>query len=73
AMLKDANMSRGFWPEAHEYANYVRNHSPTKALTRITPNEVFHGQKPNVATLCIFGSQCHVRVPPDLWRKLDSH
>ncbi|KIJ04731.1 hypothetical protein PAXINDRAFT_52878, partial [Paxillus involutus ATCC 200175] len=25
AMLEDAHMSRGFWPEAHEYASYVRN------------------------------------------------
>ena len=72
-MLEDAEMLRGFWPEAHEYANYVRNRSPTKSLTRTTPNEVFHGQKPNVATLRIFGSRYHVRIPPKLRRKLDSH
>ncbi|KIK82119.1 hypothetical protein PAXRUDRAFT_154509 [Paxillus rubicundulus Ve08.2h10] len=53
--------------------NYIQNHSPTKALTRIMPNETFHSRKPNVATLRIFGSQCHVRVPPDLQRKLDAY
>ena len=25
AMLEDSEMSKGFWPEVHEYANYVRN------------------------------------------------
>ena len=66
-------MSKRFWPEAHEYANYVHNHSPTKALTHSTPNETFYGQKPSVSTLCIFGSHCHVHVPPELRQKLNSH
>jgi len=72
-MLEDAEMAKGFWPEAHKYANYVRNRSPTKALTRTTPNEAFYGKKPSVATLQIFGSRCHVRVPPEQRRKLDAH
>ena len=73
AMLEDAVLSRGFWPEAHDYANYVRNRSPTKALTHSTPNEAFYGKKPSVATLRIFGSRCHVHIPPDQRRKLDAH
>jgi len=73
AMLEHAEMSKGFWPEAHEHANYVRNRSPTKALVRTTPNETFYGRKPSVSTLRVFGSRCHVRVPPELRRKLDSH
>ena len=60
AMLEDSKMSKGFWPEAHEYANYVRNHSPTKALSHMTPNKVFYGKKPSIATLRVFGSRCHV-------------
>ena len=59
--------------KAHEYANYVRNRSPTKALTRSTPNKTFYGRKPSVSTLHIFRSHCHVHVPPELRRKLDSH
>jgi len=73
AMLHDAKLSTGFWPEAHEYASYVRNCSPTRALSQTTLNEAFHGHKPNVASLCIFGSRCHVRIPPESRQKLDPH
>jgi len=62
AMLHDVKLSMGFWPEAHKYTLYVRNHSPTHALSQTTPNEAFHGRKPNVASLCIFGSRCHVCI-----------
>ena len=42
AMLQDAKMKALFWPEAHEYASYTRNRSPTSALPDYkTPNEVF--------------------------------
>jgi transposase InsO family protein len=65
AMLKEAKMSNAFWPEAHEYASYTRNRSPTRALVRKTPNEAFHGKAPDISTLRVFGSRCHVRVPPE--------
>ena len=32
AMLKDLELADGFWPEAHECSNYVRNRTPTAAL-----------------------------------------
>ena len=60
AMLEDSKMFKGFCPEAHEYANYVQNRSPTKALSHMTLNEAFYGKKPSVATLQVFGSRCHV-------------
>ena len=66
-------MFKGFWPEAHEYANYVQNRSPTKALSHTTLNEAFYGKKPSVATLQVFGSRCHVRVPSEQHQKLDAH
>ena len=73
AMLEDSEMSKGFWPEAHEYANYVQNHSPTKALSHMTLNEAFYGKKPSIATLRVFGLHCHIRVPPEQCQKLDAH
>jgi len=72
-MLKEAGMTNAFWPEAHLYSNHARNRSPTKALTRTTPYEVFHKKKPNLSTLRIFGSRCHVRIPKDKQKKLDAH
>lgn len=73
AMLFDADISKGFWPEAHEYASYVRNRSPTSALHRKTPNEAFYDQKPDVSTLRIFGSKCHVCIPLDQRTKMAPH
>ncbi|GBE87258.1 Retrovirus-related Pol polyprotein from transposon TNT 1-94 [Sparassis crispa] len=72
-MLQEANMSSGFWPEAHAYASLVCNRSPTRALVESTPNEKFYGKKPDVSTLRIFGACCHVRVPPESRKKLDAH
>ncbi|TFY63604.1 hypothetical protein EVJ58_g3163 [Rhodofomes roseus] len=72
-MLHEAGMKPGFWPEAHEYASYVRNMSPTSALDGMTPDEAFSGTKPNVSTLRIFGSPCHVRILPKDRSKLDAH
>jgi len=72
-MLHEAGMSNGFWPEAHEYASYIRNRTPTRALKRVTPNETFHGTKPDVSTLRIFGSRCHVRTPAETRTKLEPH
>ena len=72
-MLKEAGMSNGFWPEAHEYASYVRNRSPTRVLNKLTPYEAFYGKKPDVSALWIFGSKCHVRIPPEKRTKLDAH
>jgi hypothetical protein len=65
-MLQDAKMKASFWPEAHEYASYMCNQSPTSALPEYqTPNEVFRGKKPDVSTLRIFGLKCHVHIPPE--------
>jgi hypothetical protein len=72
-MLLQNGMSTGFWPEAHEYATYTRNRAPTKALHRTTPNEVWYGKKPDVSSLRIFGSRCHVRVAKEKRTKLEAH
>lgn len=72
-MLKEAGMSNGFWPEAHQYANHTRNRMLTTSLSRTTPYEVFYGKKPDVTPLQIFGSCCHVRIPKEKHSKLESH
>jgi hypothetical protein len=72
-MLQEAGMSKGFWPEAHQYSNHVRNRSPTSALTRTTPYKVFYKKKPDISTLRVFGSRCHVRIPKSKRGKLDAH
>ena len=73
AMLYDAGLKQSFWPEAHEYAAVAHGMSPSRALTRQTPDEAFSGHKPDISTLRVFGSRCHVRIAPSLRKKGDSH
>jgi len=55
------------------FPNHARNRSPTTALNLTTPYEVFYNKKPDVSTLRIFGSRCHVRIAKDKRKKLDAH
>lgn len=73
ASLHEAQLSNGFWPEAHEYALVTCNMSPSRILHHTTPDEVFFGSKPDASTLRVFGSRCHVRISPEHRKKLDAH
>ncbi len=64
-------LSHRFWAEALSTAVYVRNRSPTKALQSMTPCEAWHGIKPNVKTLRIFGCRVYAHVPKVERRKLE--
>src|SRR6185437_14231234 len=44
-----------FWGEAVVTAVYILNRSPTKALDGMTPYEAWHGRKPAVSHLRVFG------------------
>lgn len=50
---------------------YLRNRSPTKAVSEMTPYEALHGRKPNVGHLRVFGCSCFAHIPRDERRKLD--
>ena len=51
---------------------YLKNKSPTKKLKLQTPFEVFHGYKPEISYLRIFGSRDFAYIPKDDRRKLDA-
>jgi transposase InsO family protein len=55
ALLKQRGMSAVFWGEAVVTAVYILNRSPTKALNGRTPYEAWHGRKPAVSHLRVFG------------------
>ena len=38
-MLQSKGLGLNFWVEAINYANYIVNHTPTKVLKNITPEE----------------------------------
>ena len=55
ALLKQRGMPAIFWGEAVVAAVYILNRSPTKALDDRTPYEAWHGRKPAVSHLRVFG------------------
>jgi hypothetical protein len=55
ALLKQRGMPAVFWGEAVVTTAYIVNRSPTKALNGRTPYEAWHGRKPVVSHLRVFG------------------
>lgn len=72
SMLIESRQPQSFWAEAVATATYLRNRSPTKGVTGMTPYEAWTGQKPQVDGLPVFGCQAFVHVPKDERKKLDS-
>lgn len=62
-LLFEANLEKHFWAEAVNTAVYLRNRSIASGLNDATPYEMWHGQKPDVSNLRIFGSPVMVHVP----------
>jgi IS30 family transposase len=54
-LLKQRGMSAIFWGEAVVMTVYILNRSPTKALNSSTLYEAWHGHKPAVSHLQVFG------------------
>jgi hypothetical protein len=55
ALLKQRRMLAVFWGEAVVTTVYILNRSPTKTLNGMTPYEAWHGRKPSVSHLWVFG------------------
>jgi hypothetical protein len=55
ALLKQRGMPAVFWGEAVVTAIYILNRSPIKALNGRTPYDAWHGRKPTVSHLWVFG------------------
>jgi len=61
-MLMESHLNPYLWAEAIATAVYLKNHSPTKALSRTTPDEAWSGRKPDLRHLRIFGCCAFVKV-----------
>ena len=72
SMLLDAKLSQKFWAEAVTTATYLRNRCPTRAVDGKTSYEAWHGEKPRVKHLRVFGCDAYAHVPKDERSKLDS-
>ena len=71
SMLSESKLPQKFWAEALSTATYLRNRSPTAALSGKTPYESWTGIKPSVKNLRVFGCIAYSHVPKDERKKLD--
>ena len=72
SMLYHHNIPKKFWAEALATAVYVRNRVTSRALPRnITPYYLWHGSKPDLSHLRVFGSKCWYVTPRAKLKKLD--
>nr|GEW91104.1 copia-type polyprotein [Tanacetum cinerariifolium] len=72
SMMVAKNMPKKFWGEATVWSFYVLNRCPTKALTKLTPQEVWSGIKPTVQHFCVWGCLAHVHIPKQKRTQLDN-
>lgn len=70
-MLRGAGLCGRYWGEAVMTAIYLKNRSPTAALSGRTPEEVWTGCKPDLGHLHVFGCIAYSLVPEQKRRKLD--
>lgn len=71
SMLADSRLPKKFWAEAVNTAVFLRNRSPTKLLSKVTPTEVWTGRKPDVSFLRVFGCRAYAHIPRSERGKLD--
>ena len=73
AMLSESNLPRQFWGEALHSFVHIINRCPTSSLRGMTPYEGWHGRKPDLSHLRVFGCTAYVHVQKDKRPQLGSH
>ena len=72
SMLQDQELGKELWAEAVATAAYLRARCPTKAVSHMTPEEAWSGQKPSISHLKIFGCEAYVLKTESSRSKLDA-
>ncbi|KAG8502779.1 hypothetical protein CXB51_000565 [Gossypium anomalum] len=65
-MLSNANLPKSFWAEAASTACFLINRSPSVAIEKKTPQEVWSGNPANYSDLKIFGCPAKVVISRDV-------
>ena len=63
SFLKEKQLPLTLWGEAIRHSIYVLNRLPTRAVTGMTPYEVWSGIKPDIGHIKIFGCLAHMKLP----------
>lgn len=69
SMLHEAQLPKGYWEWAILAAVYLHNRSITSGTgdDKRTPYEIYHGRKPNIANIRVWGCDCYVyQLPKEL-------
>ncbi len=61
-MLSNASLPKQFWAEAVSTACYLINRSPSYAIDKKTPIEVWSGSPANYSDLRVFGCTAYAHV-----------
>src|SRR5258705_12590830 len=69
-MLLDAGLDKKYWGEVILTATYLQNRLPSRSVEK-TPYELFHGHKPDLRGIRVFGSKVYAHIPKQKRRKLD--
>jgi hypothetical protein len=72
ALLYGAGLPAQYWSAAITHASYIHNRR-VHLVTRRTPYEMWHGKKPDLRHLRVFGSRVCVKKTGDRPAKLDNH
>jgi hypothetical protein len=65
-MLLESGLKKSFWIESVLTAVYLINQSPTAALEKSIPAELWYGQKQNLQKLRVFGSLVNLHIPNEI-------
>jgi transposase InsO family protein len=71
SMLKAKRVPNKFWGEAVLTAAFILNRCFTRSVDAMTPYEAWHGKKPDVRFLRVFGCVGHVKITRPHLQKLD--
>lgn len=70
-LLHEKDLPKKFWAEAAHTVVFLLNRLPTRAVEGKTPFEAWHGVKPSLKNLKIFGCLCFSHIPQVKRDKLD--
>lgn len=68
SMMFDAELPKYYWNEAISTADYLVNRSPTKGFKKLTLEEAWTGEKPDLFSL-VFGCKILAHVPKEKRQK----
>lgn len=70
-MLVDARLPSTYWAEAVNYAVYLKNRSPSRAIKNFVPETMWNNKPVDLSNLRIFGCVAFMHIPKEKRKKLE--